>query len=106
MIENRLQIMRNTLCLNRGDDTFADIADYAGVDASDWAWSPVFIDVDLDGDEDLLISGGLARYVQAVDAAPQAAARQLSYKSIRDEVARQNAFTREKLAIARLYPRL
>ena len=64
----RPQIMRNTLFLNRGDNTFADIADYAGVASADWAWQQIFLDVDLDGYEDLLISAGYFREVQDRDA--------------------------------------
>jgi hypothetical protein len=40
---------------NRGDGTFEEIAAYAGVTASDWSWQPVFLDVDLDGFEDMII---------------------------------------------------
>jgi len=47
--------MQNTLLHNRGDGTFEEIADYCGLPASDWSWQPVFIDVDLDGYEDLII---------------------------------------------------
>jgi len=57
-IDNRPQIGRNTLMLNRGDGTFAEIALFAGVQASGWSWSVLFIDVDLDGFEDILIGTG------------------------------------------------
>jgi hypothetical protein len=67
-IDNRPQIMRNTFFVNRADGTFAEIADYAGVNASEWSWSPVFLDVDLDGYEDLLIPAGHTRDVQDLDA--------------------------------------
>ena len=56
--EARLQMQRNTLHLNRGDGTFAEIARFAGVGASGWSWSTIFLDVDLDGWEDLLIGTG------------------------------------------------
>ena len=54
----RAQWQRNALLVNRGDGTFAEIADYAGVAASGWSWSAMFLDVDLDGYEDLLIGNG------------------------------------------------
>jgi hypothetical protein len=57
-IEHRLQVGRNTLLWQRGDGTYAEIADYAGLSASDWSWMPVFLDVDLDGFEDVLIPNG------------------------------------------------
>jgi hypothetical protein len=52
------QLQRNTLSLNRGDGTFAEIAALAGVEASGWSWSTLFLDVDLDGWQDLLIANG------------------------------------------------
>ena len=56
--EGRPQMQRNTLQLNRGDGTFAEVARAAGVGASGWSWSTVLLDVDLDGWEDVLIGTG------------------------------------------------
>ena len=56
--EQRPQMQRNTLQLNRGDGTFAEVARFAGVAASGWSWSSIFLDVDLDGWEDILIGTG------------------------------------------------
>lgn len=55
---SRPQIERNTLFWNRGDGTYAEIAPLAGLHASDWSWGAAFIDVDLDGFEDLLVTTG------------------------------------------------
>ncbi|MEP7001398.1 MAG: FG-GAP-like repeat-containing protein [bacterium] len=57
-METQLQQQRNTLFLNRGDWTFVEIAQYAGVQASGWSWSTMFLDVDLDGWQDILIANG------------------------------------------------
>lgn len=57
-IEDRPQMQRNTLFLNRGDRSFAQVAEYAGVHASGWSWSTLFMDVDLDGWEDILVGTG------------------------------------------------
>lgn len=54
----RPQMQRNVLQLNRGDGTFAEVARFAGVGASGWSWSTAFLDVDLDGWEDILIGTG------------------------------------------------
>jgi enediyne biosynthesis protein E4 len=70
-IDDRPQVNRNTLYLNRGDNTYAEIANLSGVEASEWSWSPVFLDVDLDGYEDLLITNGHARDVQDADSMNQ-----------------------------------
>ena len=55
---DRPQVGRNFLQLSRGDGTYADIAHYAGVAASDWTWSVAFMDVDLDGVPDILVTTG------------------------------------------------
>ncbi|MBI2949794.1 MAG: VCBS repeat-containing protein [Verrucomicrobia bacterium] len=57
-ILDREEVPRNTLNWNRGDGTYAEIAWFSGVAASDWSWTPIFLDVDLDGYEDLLVSNG------------------------------------------------
>ena len=66
-VDVRPQANHNTLQLNRGDGTFAEIAMWAGVDATDWSWAPAFLDVDLDGWEDLLITAGHERDLQHAD---------------------------------------
>jgi len=67
-ILERPQVNRNTLQLNRGDGTYAEIAYYAGLEASGWTWSSVFLDVDLDGYEDLIMSTGYPFDTQDLDA--------------------------------------
>lgn len=54
----RQQWMRNMLHVARGDGSWTQIADYAGVAATDWTWGSAFVDVDLDGYEDLLTVAG------------------------------------------------
>ena len=66
-IDNRPQIPRNMLFRNRGDGTFEEIAAYAGVAASGWSWQLVFLDVDLDGYEDIIIPRGFANDVNDMD---------------------------------------
>ena len=65
----RLQTARSTLFLGRGGEEWAEVAWFAGVAATDWAWCPVFLDVDLDGHEDLLLTTGFERDVQDMDVA-------------------------------------
>lgn len=67
--ESTPQYSRNVLLLNRGDGTYADIAHFAGVAATGWSWSAVFLDVDLDGYEDLLVTTGSLFDPQDLDTA-------------------------------------
>lgn len=57
-IETQLQHQRNALFINRGDRTFSEASYFAGVEASGWSWSTMFMDVDLDGWQDILIANG------------------------------------------------
>jgi hypothetical protein len=108
-IENRPQIMRNTFFKNRGDGTFAEIADYAGISASEWSWSPLFLDVDLDGYEDILIPAGHTRDVQDLDAEAQIrmnSGNRPKLANTMDPTARLEAFIQKKIENSHLYPRL
>ena len=108
-IDNRPQIMRNTLFHNRGDDTYAEIANYAGLAASEWSWSPFFLDVDLDGYEDVLIPTGHTKDVQDLDAQEQLRSRshrRSEISQISDPKDRLEAFIQAKIENSRLYPPL
>lgn len=57
------QFMRNTLQLNRGLGAdslprFSEIGQLAGVSATDWSWSALWVDLDNDGWKDLFITNG------------------------------------------------
>jgi hypothetical protein len=105
-LADRPQIMQNALFHNAGDGTFEEIANFSGLAASDWSWQPVFLDVDLDGYEDLIISAGHQRDVQDLDAISNIMSRQHAWPKDMEPGARQEAFTREMMEHGRLYPRL
>ena len=66
-IDDQPQYMHNTLFLNRGDNTFSEISQFSNTQASEWSWASMFIDVDLDGFEDVLITTGHMYDVQDSD---------------------------------------
>ncbi len=68
VFQDRPQYDHATLQLNRGDGTYVDVVFYAGLETSDWNWSAVFLDVDLDGYEDLLKVCGHQFDTQDLDA--------------------------------------
>ncbi|HTF21033.1 MAG TPA: VCBS repeat-containing protein [Chryseolinea sp.] len=61
------QFARNNLQLNNRDSTFSDIALLAGVYATDWSWSSLLADFDLDGYKDIFISNGIRRRPNDLD---------------------------------------
>lgn len=65
--EGQTQYNRNSVYLNRGDTTFAQIAYYSGLQASDWSWATYFMDIDLDGFEDLIVATGFANDYLDID---------------------------------------
>ena len=61
------QYIRNTLQLNNGNGTFSDIGYLAGVEATDWSWSPLFGDYNNDGFKDLFITNGYRQDITNLD---------------------------------------
>jgi len=61
------QFTRNMLHLNNGNGTFSDIGQMAGVARTDWSWTPLIADLDLDGFKDIYVTNGLAKDVTSQD---------------------------------------
>jgi hypothetical protein len=55
------QFTKNCLQLNNGDGTFSEIADMAGVSATDWSWGALIFDFNNDGWKDIFVSNGISR---------------------------------------------
>lgn len=55
------QFTKNCLQLNNGDGTFSEIADLAGVNATDWSWGALAFDFNNDGWKDIFVSNGISR---------------------------------------------
>jgi hypothetical protein len=61
------QAMRNMLQRNNRDGTFSDVGRMAGVARTDWSWSALIADLDLDGNKDIFVTNGLAKDITSQD---------------------------------------
>jgi enediyne biosynthesis protein E4 len=64
------QYVRNMLHLNNGlnkEIKFSEVGQLAGVNQTEWSWSPLFADFDNDGYKDLLITNGFPKDITDKD---------------------------------------
>ncbi|WP_298298845.1 FG-GAP-like repeat-containing protein [Hydrotalea sp.] len=61
------QYVKNCLQLNDKNGKFSEIANYAGVPASDWSWGALMFDMDNDGYNDIYVCNGVNRDVTDLD---------------------------------------
>ncbi|WP_343330793.1 VCBS repeat-containing protein [Polaribacter staleyi] len=57
------QYMHNMLQVNNGNGTFSEISKMAGIGDTDWSWSLLSADFDLDGHNDVFVTNGVFRDV-------------------------------------------
>ena len=64
IVRNGYQNQYSKNCLQRNNGSgvsFSDVSLMAGVSATDWSWSPLFVDFDNDGYKDLFVSSGIVK---------------------------------------------
>jgi enediyne biosynthesis protein E4 len=72
------QYSQNMLHLNNGNGTFTEVAQAAGVHATDWSWGALLFDMDNDGLKDVFVANGILKdltdqdYVMFLENNPEA----------------------------------
>nr|WP_294948692.1 VCBS repeat-containing protein [uncultured Mucilaginibacter sp.] len=62
------QYSKNSLQLNVGNgNKFVDVSLYSGMSATDWTWSPLVQDFDMDGHKDIFFSNGIKKRLNDMD---------------------------------------
>jgi len=59
------QVLSNMMHLNNGNNTFSEIAQYSGVNATDWSWGALIFDLNNDGWKDIVVCNGM--YLDVTD---------------------------------------
>ena len=94
------QYTRNNLQYNRKNGMFSEIGFYAGVAATDWSWSPLFVDFDNDGRKDLFISNGIPKRLNDIDYV-----NYISNEQIQSRI-RDNKMDQQDLAFIDKFPQI
>jgi len=74
------QYAKNALQLNNGNGSFSELAMMAGVHATDWSWSPLIFDMNMDGLNDLFVSNGLPKRTNDIDYIDFISSSEVQYK--------------------------
>lgn len=74
------QFTRNMLYVNQPDGRFMETALMSGVAATDWSWSALFADFDMDGHQDLFVSNGIPKRPNDLDFVRFISSEQISNK--------------------------
>ncbi len=61
------QFMQNCLQVNNKNGKFMEVANYSGVQATDWSWGALMFDADNDGLNDIYVCNGVNRDVTNLD---------------------------------------
>jgi enediyne biosynthesis protein E4 len=94
------QYARNTVQLQLPNGMFSEVGRRAGVHATDWSWSPLWMDFDNDGWKDLFVSNGIPRRLNDID--------YVAYVSNNEVQSRINTNTvsQRELALAENFPQI
>lgn len=61
------QFTRNTMHINRGDETFAEVGRLTGTEATDWSWAVLMADFNHNGWNDIYVTNGLVHDITNID---------------------------------------
>jgi len=74
------QYMYNSLQLNLGNNTFSNVVQQSHLANTDWSWSVLMADYDLDSDKDIFVTNGYRRYALDNDLQQEVYKAKVKYK--------------------------
>ncbi len=97
------QYARNTFQLNQGNDSYKEVAAYSGIHATDWSWTPLFFDMNMDGKKDIFITNGIPKRMNDIDYINFISGNDVQYKIQFDELEEQDLSTLDKIPEIKLH---
>jgi enediyne biosynthesis protein E4 len=94
------QYTRNNFQYNRRNGMFSEIGLFSGLFATDWSWSPLWMDFNNDGLKDLFISNGIPKRMNDIDYINFASSSEIQQK-IHD-----NSMDEKDLALINKFPEI
>lgn len=91
------QYAKNNLQLNNRNSSFKEIASYSGVHATDWSWSPLIFDFNLDGKKDIFITNGIPKRMNDIDYINFISGNEIQYKIQFDQLKQEDLGAVEKI---------
>ncbi|MFD2586440.1 VCBS repeat-containing protein [Croceitalea marina] len=85
------QFTRNMLYINQPSGQYMETALLSGVAATDWSWSALFGDYDLDGEQDLFVANGISRRPNDLDFVKFVSSEQIQKKMDNTKLVDQKA---------------
>ncbi|NNF20301.1 MAG: VCBS repeat-containing protein [Saprospiraceae bacterium] len=91
------QYARNNLQLNKGNNSFKEIAAFSEVHATDWSWSPLIFDFNMDGKKDIFITNGIPKRMNDIDYINFISGNEIQYKIQFDQLETKDLGAIEKI---------
>ena len=94
------QYARNNFQLNRRNDKFSEIGQFAGVFATDWSWAALWMDFNNDGNKDLFVSNGIPKRMNDIDYINYVSGEEVQQKL------KENGINQKDLALIEKFPEI
>ena len=100
------QYAKNALQINTGNNVFSDAAMMAGVHATDWSWTPLIFDMDMDGKKDIFITNGIPKRMNDIDYIDFISNSDVQYKIQFDQLTEEDLEVINKIPEIKIFNKL
>ena len=91
------QYARNALQLNEQEQNFKEVAAYSNIHATDWSWTPLIFDFEMDGKKDVFITNGIPKRMNDIDYINFISGKDVQYKIQFDQLEQKDLSVIERI---------